>query len=228
MALRPANGEPGRTDWAGRVLFQDAKTLVIDKPAGLAVHPGPKTPHSLEQQLADLRFGLRGDPQPVHRLDRDTSGCLVLGRTPAAVRQLAALFATGSVAKTYWAVVAGTLPEPDGVIDRPLRKVSSRTAGWRMVVDPTGQRALTRWRVLGSAEGATLVELTPETGRTHQLRIHLASLGCPIVGDPVYGRAGSAMLLHARALSLPLPWEPAERRVEAPLPAHFPDWTRGS
>lgn len=226
-------------DLAARVLWRDRFLLVIDKPAGLAVHPGPRTPESLEDRLPELAFDRREAPMPAHRLDRDTSGCLALGRTRGALKRLQAAFAAGRIGKTYWAVTVGLPPQPAGRIDRPLAKVSSRAAGWRMVADPAlpGARpAATRWRVLAEAGGLALVELTPETGRTHQLRAHLAWLGCPILGDPVYGGDGApaaagapGLMLHARRLTIPAtvaapdaPPGAPPIAVEAPVPGRFP------
>lgn len=186
-----------------RVLYIDAHLIVLDKPAGLAVHPGPATPDSLEDHLDDLRFGFQRRPQPAHRLDRDTSGCLVLGRHPKALKRLAALFAGNEVRKTYWAVVEGGPPAGEGVIDAPLAKISSREQGWRVVVDRRGKPARTCYRVLGRQPQRSWVEFTPETGRTHQIRVHAALLGCPILGDPVYGHAEGGMLLHARRIIIP-------------------------
>lgn len=206
--------------WESRVLFIDAEALVIDKPAGMAVHPGPRTPRSLEDHLPDLRFGFHRPPSPVHRLDRDTSGCLLLSRNPKAHRRFARAFEEGRVGKTYVAVLEGAVAG-EGAIDMALRKVSTREQGWRMVADGTGQRALTRWRALAATGGRTLVEFTPETGRTHQIRVHAAyGLGAPVVGDPVYGRAGVAMLLHAVRLEVAREGKPAVA-AEAPLPPSF-------
>lgn len=201
------------------LLHRDTHLLVIDKPAGLAVHPGPKTPDSLEDYLEILAFGNHRLPVISHRLDRDTSGCLILARHPKAVRRVAALFEAGRIAKTYWAVL-DTLPEADkGTIDAPLWKISSAEAGWRMVIDSRGKRAVTNWQVIDRA--ARLVEFRPETGRTHQLRVHAASMGHPIIGDPVYGKAGGPMRLHARALALPYD-DAAPLIVTAPLPRDWP------
>lgn len=201
------------------VLHLDKDLLVIDKPAGLAVHPGPRTPRSLEDHLDALRFGARHRPQPAHRLDRDTSGCLALGRTPRAVRRLNALFAAGEIGKEYWAGVDGSPVEDSGRINLPLLKVSSAADGWRMVVDDRGKPSVTRWRVLARGRHRSLVAFTPETGRTHQIRVHAASLGHPVAGDPVYGSSSGPMLLHSRALTIPLGAGPV--RVTAPLPGRF-------
>jgi tRNA pseudouridine32 synthase/23S rRNA pseudouridine746 synthase len=201
------------------LLFRDTHLIVIDKPAGLAVHPGPRTPDSLEDFLPALALGNHRWPVLAHRLDRDTSGCLVLARHPKAVKRVSALFEAGKVAKVYWAVLE-TLPEADsGTIDVPLHKISSAEAGWRMVIDKRGKRAVTHWQVVDRS--ARLVEFRPETGRTHQLRVHAASLGHPIIGDPVYGQGQGPMRLHARTITLPYDDE-APLSVTAPLPKDWP------
>jgi tRNA pseudouridine32 synthase / 23S rRNA pseudouridine746 synthase len=195
--------------------------LIIDKPAGIPVHSGPGGGPHLEHWFPLLRFGLPRPPALAHRLDRDTSGCLVLGRHPKALRRLGALFAEGKIEKIYWAVVAGVPAESDGTIDAPLLK-QTRRIGWRMEIDPAGQRAITEYRVLSSAEGRAWLELRPKTGRTHQIRVHCAALGCPVVGDPTYGGpAGERLQLHSRAISIPLyPTRPPVE-VIAPPPAHM-------
>jgi len=208
-------------DLAARILHIDAHLIVLDKPAGLAVHPGPRTPDSLEQHLAGLRAGFIRLPVPVHRLDRDTSGCLMLARHPRAHRRLSRLLEAGQVDKTYWAIVDGAPAADAGTVDAPLFKVSSAADGWRMVVDARGKRAVTRWRVLARGR-QSLIAFFPETGRTHQVRVHAATLGTPIAGDPVYGGAAGPMLLHARALSVPYVESAAAVLVEAPLPPHWP------
>jgi len=205
---------------ADRVLHIDAHLMVIDKPAGLAVHPGPSTPRSLEDHLDELRFGFQRRPQPAHRLDRDTSGCLVLGRHPKALKRLGALFEANHITKIYWAVLSGAPAADAGVIEAPLRKISSKAAGWRMVVDPKGQAATTHWQVIDRRGGRALVEFIPRTGRTHQIRVHAAHLGHPIVGDPVYGQ-GAGMLLHARAIAVPYRHEVPPVTATAPMPATF-------
>ncbi len=207
--------------WRLPILHQDRDLLILDKPAGLAVHPGPKTPVSLEGLLPALArsLSLRRLPTPMHRLDRDTSGCLVLALSVPARRALAALFEGRAVQKTYWAILS-QLPQADhGLVDAPLAKYSTKAEGWRMLVDPAGRPAQTRWRVLDRA--ARLVEMEPLTGRTHQLRVHAGLIGGAIEGDPVYGTAGGGgMRLHARKLVLPLQPESPVCAV-APLP---PDW----
>lgn len=201
------------------LLHRDTHLLIIDKPAGLAVHPGPKTPDSLEDFLDILAFDNHRLPVISHRLDRDTSGCLILARHPKAVRRVSAMFEAGQVSKVYWAVL-DSMPEADsGTVDAPLHKISSAEAGWRMVIDRRGKRAVTHWQVIDRA--ARLIEFRPETGRTHQLRVHAASMGHPIIGDPVYGEAKGPMRLHARALTLP--YDPAAAlTITAPLPQDWP------
>lgn len=204
--------------FTGRVLHIDAHLVVIDKPAGLAVHPGPATPRSLEDHLDELRFGFHRRPQPAHRLDRDTSGCLVLGRHPKATKRLGALFEAGQVGKIYWAVLASAPTADSGSIDAPLLKVTSKADGWRIIVDPKGKPAQTDWTVLDRQGGKALVEFRPRTGRTHQIRVHAAYLGHPIVGDPVYGR-GAGLLLHARAVTIPYKDDAPPIEVVALLPS---------
>ncbi|TRW16707.1 RluA family pseudouridine synthase [Glacieibacterium frigidum] len=204
------------------ILHIDAHCLVIDKPAGLAVHPGPRTPRSLEDHLWELREGFVRNPQPAHRLDRDTSGCLVLARHPKAHKKLTQLFEGGRIGKTYLAVVDGAPADDEGRIDAALAKISSAEQGWRMVVDAGGKASATRWRVLRRDGNRALVEFSPETGRTHQVRVHAAALGHPILGDPVYGAGGGPMRLHAAAIEIPYREGADPIRVTAPLPDDWP------
>jgi RluA family pseudouridine synthase len=208
-----------------RVLYRDALMLIIDKPAGLAVHPGPKGGPNLEDLLDDLRFGLPRRPELAHRLDRDTSGCLVLGRHHRALRRLGGLFAAGRIDKTYWAVVEGVPPAEAGRIDLPLGR-RNKERGWWMKVDAEGQPSITDYRVLGRDDGRALLELRPLTGRTHQLRVHLAALGCPVRGDSIYGKArapsaAAPLHLHARAVAVPLYANRSPIAATAPPPAHM-------
>ncbi len=250
-----------------KVLYRDALMLVIDKPAGLPVHPGPKGGETLVHHLDALRFGLPRRPEAAHRLDKDTSGCLVLGRHPRAIARLNELFRRNEVDKVYWAVVEGGPDAEEGEIDLALAP-KSPDRGWWMKVDPSGQPSLTRWRVLGRThtsplrgevapevrEGVgnvpspnvappphpgaltrsdppprgegdkplALLELRPVTGRTHQLRVHCAASGFPILGDPIYGTAprfgGPGLHLHARGVTVPLYPKKPPIKVEAPVP----------
>ena len=214
------------TDIGARLLYRDALVLVIDKPAGLPVHPGPKGGETLTDHLDALRFGLPRRPEAAHRLDRDTSGCLALGRHAKALARLNKLFAaSGTVEKTYWALVEGGPVEESGHIDLALARRSDDPRSWWMKADPAGDPALTRFAVLGRGGGLTWLALSPVTGRTHQLRVHCAAMGYPILGDPIYGTApragGPGLQLHARALSLPLYPKKPPIRVEAPTPAHM-------
>ena len=207
--------------WTDRILFVDGEAMVLDKPAGLAVHPGSRTPESLEDYLHQLRLGFQRVPLPVHRLDRDTSGCLLLARNPKAHKRFSAAFEEGTVKKLYLAVTMGVPEADEGTIDLPLAKVSSREAGWRIVGDPRGKQARTGWRLIAREPGRALIAFRPETGRTHQIRVHAASgLGLPIAGDPVYGGGAGAMLLHAAELIVPRANKPPVRAA-APLPASF-------
>lgn len=215
----PRQADNPLPDWLrARLLHVGPEVLVLDKPAGLPV--SARSGESLERWLPALRLGKRRDPQPAHRLDADTAGCLVLGRTAPMLARLNALFAGREVEKTYWAVLRGALSGEAGVVEAPLRKVSTREKGWRMEVHPAGDPARTAWRVLGRAPGMTLVEFTPETGRTHQLRVHAAHLGAPIAGDAMYGGGAGRLHLLARAIALPL--DPP-LRVTAPVPEHMRD-----
>jgi tRNA pseudouridine32 synthase/23S rRNA pseudouridine746 synthase len=210
---------------ANNVLFLDGEAMIIDKPAGLAVDPPRDGSTSLENHLAGLTFGFKRWPQAVHRLDRDTSGCLLLSRNPKAHARLQQAFEQGLVEKRYLALLDGVPDGESGLIDLPLAKVSNREKGWRMVGDPDGtlggKSARTAWRVLMVKGGRAFVEFRPETGRTHQIRIHAAeALRAPVAGDPVYGHADKHMMLHAAALSVPREGK-APAAGEAPLPGHF-------
>ncbi|MSO77487.1 MAG: RNA pseudouridine synthase [Alphaproteobacteria bacterium] len=206
-----------------RVLYRDGLMLVIDKPAGLPVHGGPGGGPNLEALFGALRFGLPHPPALAHRLDRDTSGCLVLGRHRKALARLGRLFQAGAVAKTYWAVVRGAPPAAAGRIDQPLAKLTRRT-GWRMVADPKGQPAVTDYRLLGQDHGHAWVEFKPLTGRTHQIRVHAALIGCPVLGDSSYdpaGDGGEALHLLARSITLPIYPNRAPITVSAEPPLHM-------
>ena len=205
-----------------RVLFRDAMMLVIDKPAGIPVHQGPGGGPNLEQYFDALRYGLPRRPGLAHRLDRDTSGCLVLGRHRRALARLGRLFESGRVEKVYWAVVVGAPPRQEDRIGLPLQKVARKDA-WRMFADPAGQPSVTDYRVLGSTEGLSWLECRPRTGRTHQIRVHLAAIGCSVLGDSIYGalEPTEPLHLHARAITVPLYPTKEPILVTAPPPPHM-------
>jgi tRNA pseudouridine32 synthase / 23S rRNA pseudouridine746 synthase len=265
-----------------RVLHRDGLMLIIDKPPGLSVHRGPKGGPSLEDYFDALRYGLPRPPALAHRLDKDTSGCLVLGRHRKALAHLGLLFKHRKVGKTYWAVVEGGPDEDEGTIDIPLGRLDDKI-GWWMKPDPKGLPSVTRWKVMGrsfpspylsspspvygggrgggspthgasgglhpasfarapppqAGEGVrpsdgerlasrpnlTWLALKPITGRTHQLRVHCAAKGWPIVGDDIYGTAprfsGPVLHLHAREVVVPISKNRAPIRVVAPVPAHM-------
>jgi tRNA pseudouridine32 synthase/23S rRNA pseudouridine746 synthase len=297
-----ASKEMTPEEMLARLLYRDGLMLVIDKPAGFAVHRGPKGGESLEDHFDALRFGLPRSPALAHRLDRDTSGCLVLGRHRKALAELGRLFKNGRVGKTYWALVEGGPEADEGRIELPLGR-RDETRGWWMKPDPQGQPAVTTWRVMGrcshrlatadsparaiqavgdarattsplplagegqggghlermhppfplptpppqaregagtaSGEGAhhtsgtqgavprhlTWLALEPLTGRTHQLRVHCAEMGWPIVGDSIYGNAprsgGPGLHLQAREVVVPLYKKRDPIRVTAPAPLHM-------
>ena len=207
--------------WDDRVLFIDGEAIVIDKPAGLAVHPGTRTRESLEDYLHHLRFGFHRLPLPVHRLDRDTSGCLLLARNPKAHKAFQRAFEEKRVEKTYVAVLDGVPEAESGTVDMALGKISTAAEGWRMVADAGGKQAVTHWRVVTIKDGRALILFTPETGRTHQIRVHAAAgIGVPIAGDPVYGAGRGPMLLHALSLKLERGAKPPVEAT-APLPPTF-------
>lgn len=252
-----------------RLLYRDGLMLVVDKPAGYAVHRGPKGGEALDDYFGALRFGLPRAPALAHRLDRDTSGCLVLGRHRKALALLGKLFKQGKVGKTYWAVVKGGPDGDEGRIDIRLAK-RDESRGWWMKADASGLPSVTIWKVMGRfpsppcgegsgvgggvdrnsrfynypppqssparGEGAlsglsessshvTWLALTPLTGRTHQLRVHCAEMGWPIVGDSIYGNAprvgGLPLHLHAREVVVPISRNKPPVTVTAPVPHHM-------
>jgi 23S rRNA pseudouridine1911/1915/1917 synthase len=220
-ALRP---EPIPLD----VVYEDAHLLVINKPAGLTVHPGAGRTtgtlvHAVLARCPDLP-GIGGEQRPgiVHRLDKDTSGLMVVAKTEAALRGLQAQIAERRARREYLALVHGAVRRLEGTIDAPVgRDPRQRT---RMAVVPSGRRAVTHFRVVERFREATLLELRLETGRTHQIRVHCASIGHPVVGDRTYGRRPNAwglrrQALHAHRLAFSHPLTGDALRFTAPVPA---------
>ena len=206
------------------ILFIDGDAIVIDKPHGLPVDPPRAGGMSIASRIDELMLGFKRPPTPMHRLDQDTSGCLLFARNHRARAELQQAFEGAAVEKTYLAILGGEIEGDDGLSDLALAKVSSAEAGWRMVGDASGKSAQTRWRKLEVREGKTLVEFRPLTGRTHQIRVHAREgLGLGIVGDRVYGFPGGEMMLHASHLKLPRTGKP-DIDVAAPLPERFGDW----
>jgi tRNA pseudouridine32 synthase / 23S rRNA pseudouridine746 synthase len=207
-----------------RIIFIDAEALVLDKPAGLPVDAPRRGGDSIAARIDELQCGFKRPPTAMHRLDTDTSGCLLFARTAKARATFQQTFETRTVEKYYAAVVRGIIAEEQGVIEIPLSKTSSAEAGWRMVADKQGHEAITHWRRLFVRDGSTLVEFRPVTGRTHQIRVHAReAFGSGIVGDRVYGIPGGPMLLHASRLIVPREGK-ATIDVTAPLPDYFGDW----
>jgi tRNA pseudouridine32 synthase/23S rRNA pseudouridine746 synthase len=205
------------------ILYEDGEALVIEKPGGLPMDRPRAGGQSLENHLDDLRLGFQRRPVPVHRLDADTSGCLLLARNPKALKRFAAAFEARQVAKRYLGILAGIPEAKEGTIELALSKISSEAEGWRMIPAKKGKPALTEWRVIAESEGRALVEFRPVTGRTHQLRVHSASgIGIPLLGDPVYGDGKGAWrtMLHAVAIEIARDGKPPIAAT-APWPAEF-------
>ena len=206
------------------ILFEDGEALVIDKPAGLPIEPPRKGGPSLANHLDSLKLGFQRPPVPVHRIDTDTSGCLLLARNPKALSRFARAFEDRKVSKSYLGLVAGEVVEEQGRIELALSKISSREGGWRMIPARKGKPSITDWHRLWVKDGLSLVQFRPVTGRTHQIRIHaLAGLGFPLVGDPVYGAPDARCkrtMLHAATLVVEREGKPPITAT-SPVPADF-------
>ncbi len=205
------------------ILYEDGEALVIDKPGGLPMDRPRAGGPSLENHLDNLRLGFQRAPVPVHRLDTDTSGCLLLARNPKALKRFAAAFEARHVTKRYLGILAGVPESKEGRVELALSKISSAEKGWRMIPARKGKPAVTDWRVVAESGGRALVEFRPVTGRTHQLRVHSASgIGIPLLGDPVYGDGKGAWrtMLHAVGLEVQREGKPPIVAT-APWPAEF-------
>ncbi len=221
------------------ILYEDASVIVLNKAQGMVTHPAhgnwrgtlangllglfkAQREAGAAQSLAEppARAGI------VHRLDKDTSGVIIAAKTAAAQEYLAAQFRDRSTAKIYLAICQGVPSAASGRIDTWLARDPRERKRFCVSADGNGKRALSEYRLLGSSGGYALLALRPRTGRTHQLRVHCRQLGCPILGDPIYGKKDkrfpeATLMLHARELAITLPGEPIARVFSAPIPEHF-------
>ena len=211
------------------VIWQDSFVLALNKPPGLSSQGGRGGRRTLDDLLHAFARSNGKRPQLVHRLDRDTSGVILAAKTQPAASALGKALMAKRFQKTYLALVGGGAPTPaSGLIDVPLRREEiGREAYTRVAAEGQGDAALTRYRTLAAVDAAALVEARPETGRMHQIRVHLAHIGRPILGDTRYGgalvaggHAAPRLMLHASVLEFPHP-DGGRRRVEAPSPADF-------
>ncbi len=205
------------------IIYEDGEALVINKPAGLPIDRPRRGGECLEDHLDDLRLGFQRRPLPVHRLDTDTSGCLLLARNPKAHKRFTAAFEAKAVAKIYHGILAGIPEEQEGRIELALSKISSAEKGWRMIPAKSGKPSTTDWRVIATQAGHALVEFRPATGRTHQIRVHAASgIGIPLLGDPVYGSREGAprTMLPASAITVARDGK-TDIAATSPLPEEF-------
>ena len=235
-APEPAHNEP--QDIPLRIVFEDEHLLVVDKPAGLVVHPAAGNRdgtlvNALLHHCGGSLSGIGGVARPgiVHRIDKDTSGLLVVAKTDVAHEGLAKQFAAHSVGRRYFAIVSGVPKTPAGTIDAPLARSSANRKKIAIVREGRGKRAVSHWRRLEILREAALVECRLETGRTHQVRVHMASIGHPLIGDPVYGRAGRThgkilrelgfhrQALHAAELEFTHPVTKHRLSFSSPMPA---------
>ena len=213
-------------DLLNLIIYKDDHVIALNKPPGLAVQGGSRINRHIDGMLDGLRFGAAERPRLVHRLDKDTSGVLVLGRSANSAARLASAFRGKEAIKTYWALTVGVPSPAAGRIDLAIAKRPTNS-GERVVADAvSGKRAITNYAVTAQAgQKIAWITLKPQTGRTHQLRVHCAALGVPIIGDRKYGGTASvinglpsgSMMLHARAIELP---HPVGGRLEIEAPLH--------
>ena len=240
---QPPHNEP--QDIPLRIAFEDEHLLVVDKPAGLVVHPAAGNRdgtlvNALLHHCGGSLSGIGGVARPgiVHRIDKDTSGLLVVAKTDVAHEGLAKQFAAHSVGRRYLAIASGVPRSSDGMIDAPLARSASNRKKIAVVKDGRGKRAVTHWKRLEVLREAALVECRLETGRTHQVRVHMASIGHPLVGDPVYGRSGKThgkilkelgfhrQALHAAELEFTHPVTKHRLSFSSPMPADMEELKR--
>jgi 23S rRNA pseudouridine1911/1915/1917 synthase len=227
---RPSSLEPEPIPL--EVIFENRDVLIVNKPPGMVVHPAAGHPsgtlvHAALSHAPDLR-GVGGEARPgvVHRLDKDTSGLILLAKDDPTHQYLQRLFRDRGIEKTYLALVDGHPPTPSGRIEAPVGRDPHQRKRMAVVPAARGRSAVTQYRAVESFRDHTLMELHPETGRTHQIRVHLAFLGCPVVADRVYGMKKASIpvgrqMLHAWRLRLALPDETEAREFKAPLPEDF-------
>jgi len=232
----PAHNEP--QDMPLNILFEDEHLLIVDKPAGLVVHPAAGNRdgtlvNALLHHCAGKLSGIGGVARPgiVHRIDKDTSGLLVVAKTDVAHEGLAKQFAAHSIERRYLAIVSGVPKTSQGSVDAPLARSATNRKKIAIVEGSRGKRAVTHWKRLDVLRDAALLECRLETGRTHQVRVHMASIGHPLVGDPVYGRSGKAhgkllkelgfhrQALHAAGLGFTHPVTKHRLSFSSPVPA---------
>lgn len=225
---------PAPTEWIAEaipldILFENEDLIVVNKPAGMVVHPAVgHTSGTLVNAVLGYdpeMEGIGGEERPgvVHRLDKETSGLILLAKNERALRWLQDQFRLRNVEKTYFALVDGKPPTPSGRVEAPIGRDPSHRKRMAVVPESRGREAISEYRTVESFKGHTLLEFHPLTGRTHQIRLHCAFLGCPIVGDKVYGRKKSSIpierhFLHAHRLRISLPGEKQLKFFEAPLP----------
>jgi len=205
------------------ILYEDGEALVINKPAGLPIEQPRKGGPSLENHLEELKLGFQRPPMPVHRLDTDTSGCLLFARNPKSLKRFNKAFEDRLVEKSYLAILDGVPEGESGTIELALSKISSKEKGWRMIAAKKGKPAVTHWELVDKIGSRSVIRFKTETGRTHQIRIHaLAGLGAPLLGDPIYGNGKGAArtMLHAESIVVPREGKPSIE-ARAPLPADF-------
>ena len=199
------------------LIYQDEFFVAVNKPTSLLTVPGrgPDKQDCLYHRLLEEI----PDALVVHRLDMDTSGLILFARSAEAQRNLSMQFEKREIQKTYSAIVEGIMPEESGIIDLPMRKdMEQRLPPKHLIDHENGKKAVTEWLVMAREESTTRVALFPRTGRSHQLRLHLQSIGFPIVGDPIYGTRADRLMLHAQALTLFHPATTEPIRLDCPAP----------
>jgi 23S rRNA pseudouridine1911/1915/1917 synthase len=226
VELPPSPGRPLAEPIPLVIIYEDDDILVIDKPAGLTVHPAPGHPdHTLVNAILAHCPGLTMSnevmrPGIVHRLDKDTSGLIVIAKNDFAREYLAAQFKSRTVTKRYLVLVEGRLSPEQGIVEAPIGRDPHRRK--RMAIVEAGKQAVTQYQVRKYLDNYSLVEVSPLTGRTHQIRIHLSAIGCPVVGDPIYGIKSAHLgrqFVHAYRLGFRLPSTRQYQEFTSPLPA---------